>query len=85
MGLLVSFACDMKKEGKSIEEIADWLNENKYRCHQCGTVDDLNFLKKSGRVSNVAAFMGSLINIKPIAECDRTGMNQIICKVTRYK
>lgn len=85
LGLLVTYACDMKKEGKSIEEIADWLNANKYRLHQCGTVDDLNFLKKSGRVSNVAAFMGSLINIKPMAECDRTGMNQIIGKVTGYK
>ena len=50
-----------------------------------GTVDDLNFLKRSGRVSNIAAFMGGLINIKPMAECDRKGMNTVMGKVTGYK
>ena len=84
-GLLCSFAGDMKKEGKSIEEVAQWLEDNKHRCHQTGTVDDLKFLAKMGRCSNVSAFMGSLINIKPIAEFNRDGMNQIITKVTGYK
>jgi len=84
-GLLVSLAGDMKKEGKSLEEVAQWLEDNKHRCHQTGTVDDLKFLAKMGRCSNVSAFMGSLINIKPIAEFNRDGMNQIITKVTGYK
>ena len=84
-GLLCSIAGDMKKEGKSIDEVAQWLEENKHRCHQTGTVDDLKFLAKMGRCSNVSAFMGSLINIKPIAEFNRDGMNQIITKVTGYK
>ena len=48
-------------------------------------LDDLNFLKRSGRVSNIAAFMGGLINIKPMAECDRKGMNTVMGKVTGYK
>ena len=84
-GLLVSFAGDMKNEGKSIEEVAEWLENNKQRCHQTGTVDDLKFLAKMGRCSNVSAFMGSLINIKPLADFNRDGMNQIITKVTGYK
>ena len=84
-GLLCSLAGDMKKEGKSIDEVAQWLEDNKHRCHQTGTVDDLKFLAKMGRCSNVSAFMGSLINIKPIAEFNRDGMNQIITKVTGYK
>ena len=84
-GLLCSFAGEMKKDGKSIEEVAEWLENNKHRCHQTGTVDDLKFLAKMGRCSNVSAFMGSLINIKPIAEFNRDGMNQIITKVTGYK
>ena len=84
-GLLCSLAGDMKKEGKSIEEVAQWLEDNKHRCHQTGTVDDLKFLAKMGRCSNVSAFMGSLINIKPMAEFNRDGMNQIITKVTGYK
>ena len=85
LGLLVSYAGEMKQQGKSMEEIADWLNVNKDRVHQMGTVDDLNFLKRSGRVSNIAAFMGGLINIKPMAECDRKGMNTVMGKVTGYK
>ena len=84
-GLLVSIAGDMKKAGASLEEVAEWLENNKHRCHQTGTVDDLKFLAKMGRCSNVSAFMGSLINIKPIAEFNRDGMNQIITKVTGYK
>ena len=84
-GLLCSFAGEMKKAGKSLEEVAEWLENNKHRCHQTGTVDDLKFLAKMGRCSNVSAFMGSLINIKPIAEFNRDGMNQIITKVTGYK
>ncbi len=84
-GLLCSIAGDMKKEGKSLDEVAAWLENNKQRCHQTGTVDDLKFLAKVGRVSNVSAVMGSLINIKPIAEFNRAGMNQVITKVTGYK
>ena len=84
-GLLCSIAGEMKQEGKSLEEVAEWLENNKHRCHQTGTVDDLKFLAKMGRCSNVSAFMGSLINIKPIAEFNRDGMNQIITKVTGYK
>ena len=84
-GLLVSIAGDMKNNGASLEEVAEWLENNKHRCHQTGTVDDLKFLAKMGRCSNVSAFMGSLINIKPIAEFNRDGMNQIITKVTGYK
>ncbi|MBQ6303147.1 MAG: DegV family protein [Clostridiales bacterium] len=84
-GLLVSIAGDMKKAGKSIDEVAEWLENNKQKCRQTGTVDDLKFLAKMGRCSNVSAFMGSLINIKPIAEFNRDGMNQIITKVTGYK
>ena len=84
-GLLCSLAGEMKQEGKSLEEVAEWLENNKHRCHQTGTVDDLKFLAKMGRCSNVSAFMGSLINIKPIAEFNRDGMNQIITKVTGYK
>ena len=84
-GLLCSIAGEMKQAGKSIDEVAEWLENNKARCHQTGTVDDLKFLAKMGRCSNVSAFMGSLINIKPIAEFNQDGMNQIITKVTGYK
>ena len=83
-GLLVSCAGDLKKEGKTLEEIAAWLEENRNRVHQIGTVDDLFFLKNMGRISNASAVMGSLISIKPMAEVDSTGMSRVIGKTKGY-
>lgn len=82
--LLASKAGDLKKEGKTIDEVAEWLENNKHRVHQIGTVDDLFFLKAMGRVTGVAAFMGSLVNIKPLAEVNRKGENQVIAKTKGY-
>ncbi|MBP3413708.1 MAG: DegV family protein [Clostridia bacterium] len=84
LALLCCAAGEMKKAGKSIDEVADWLEENKHKVHQMGTVDDLKFLKHMGRVSNLQAVMGSLINLKPLADFDPVGMNQVIGKVTGY-
>ena len=84
-GLLISYAGEMKQNGAPIEEVADWLEKNKNRVHQIGTVDDLFFLRNMGRVSNISAFMGSMISIKPIADFNEKGMNQIIGKVKGYK
>ena len=75
----------MKKAGKSIDEVAQWAEDNKRRIHQMGTVDDLFFLRRMGRVSNVAAVMGSLVSIKPMADFDASGMNKIIGKAKGYK
>ena len=84
-GLIASYAGEMKKAGKTIDEVAAWVEENKHRVHQMGTVDDLFFLKNMGRVSNMAAVMGSLINIKPLADFNEVGMNQVMGKAKGYK
>lgn len=75
---------EMKKAGKSLDEIATWVEENKLCVHQMGTVDDLFFLKAMGRVSGMAALMGSLINIKPLAETNCKGENEVMTKVKGY-
>ncbi len=72
-GLIVYKAVMMKKEGKTIDEIRDYLEDNKLHfCHQF-TVDDLNHLHRGGRVSKTAAVIGTMINLKPILHVDNEG------------
>lgn len=72
-GLLVHKAVMLKEAGKSIEEVADWLENNKlHLCHQF-TVDDLGHLHRGGRVSKTTAIIGTMINVKPILHVDNEG------------
>ncbi len=65
-GLLVHKAVEMKKAGKSMEEVATWVEENKLKVVQVFTVDDLFHLQRGGRVSKATAVIGTMINIKPL-------------------
>ena len=72
-GLLVAHASRKRAEGKSIEEVRDWVEENKLNlCHQF-TVDDLHFLKRGGRISATTAAVGSMLHIKPVLHVDNEG------------
>jgi len=71
--LLVWHAVNLQKEGKRIEEVRDWAEENKLRiCHHI-TPDDLYFLKRGGRISAATAVMGSMLSIKPVIHVDNEG------------
>ena len=72
-GLLVYHAAQQQKAGRSIEETARWLEENKLHLAHWFTVDDLNHLKRGGRVSGAAAFFGTMLNIKPVLHVDDEG------------
>lgn len=73
-GLLVTYAASNRNEkGMTIEENAKWLEDNKlHLCHRF-TVDDLNVLKRGGRLSATSAFLGTLIGIKPVLHVDDEG------------
>ena len=72
-GLLVWHAGQLKKQGKTIEEVRDWAEENKlHLCHQF-TVDDLHFLKRGGRISATTAAVGSMLKIKPVLHVNNEG------------
>ena len=72
-GLLVYLAAKQRSEGRSIEEVRDWAEENKlHMCHQF-TVDDLHFLKRGGRISATTAVVGSMLQIKPVLHVDNEG------------
>ncbi len=65
-GLLVHYAVKMKNEGKSMEEVAEWAENNKLKLCHVFTLDDLFFLKRGGRLSGTSAVVGSLMGIKPL-------------------
>ena len=64
--LLVLKAHEMYRAGKSIEEVADWLEKNKLRAQAYFIVDDLKYLKRGGRISATAATVGTMLDLKPI-------------------
>lgn len=72
-GLLVHKAAKLKEQGKSIEEVAEWLEQNKgHLCHMF-TVSDLFHLHRGGRVSKTTAIVGTLINVKPVLHVNDEG------------
>lgn len=72
-GLLVLKACEMRDNGASIEEIVEWIEENKRKVIHSILIDDLNHLKRGGRISGATATIGGLLNIKPSAYLDDEG------------
>lgn len=72
-GLLVYLAVQQKNAGKSIEEVRDWAEENKLHLCHWFTVDDLNHLKRGGRVSATTALVGTMLSIKPVLHVDDEG------------
>ena len=85
LGMICIKASELRAEGKSIEETAKWVEDNRARFHQEGTVDKLDYLKRAGRVSAASAFFGGLLNIKPIIICDAKGRNAAVEKVKGRK
>lgn len=79
-GLLLYKALELKEQGKSLDEVATWVEENKLHvCHDV-TVDDLFHLHRGGRVSKTSAVVGTLIKIKPIIHVNDEGKLIVIGK-----
>ena len=72
-GLLVYLCAQQKKAGKSLEEVRQYAQELiPHMCHWV-TVDDLNHLKRGGRISATTAFFGTMLTIKPIIHVNPEG------------
>lgn len=79
-GLLLYYALKRKSEGKTIEETAKWVEENKLHvCHNV-TIDDLEHLHRGGRISKTVAVLGGMVKIKPMIHMDDAGALQVIGK-----
>ena len=71
--ILVLKAHELYRQGKSMDEVAQWVEDNKLRAQAWFTVDDLKYLRRGGRISAVAAVAGTLLDLKPIITENREG------------
>ncbi len=74
-------ADELKKEGRTIDEVYRWLEDNKNRFHQMGTLDDLFFLCRTGRINNFHAFFGTLVGVNSLGDFNSNGLTDVIGKV----
>lgn len=72
-GLLMDRLADLRDEGKGIEEVYQWANENRSRLHHWFFTSDLTFFIKGGRVSKTAGFVGGLLSICPLLTVNAEG------------
>lgn len=72
-GLLLYLAVQQKRKGLSAVELAKWVEDNRLSVCHWFTVDDLNFLKRGGRVSATTALLGTMLSIKPIMHTSDEG------------
>ena len=80
MGLLVVYAHILQKEGRSMDEICAWLEENKKCVHQMGPIDDLIFVARRGRLTMGKAIMGSFAGVKPMGDCNADGYVSVLAR-----
>jgi len=84
-GLIVCKAAKLRRQGMGIEQVAEWVEQNKQFVVQWFTVDDLMHLYRGGRVSALSAHMGSALGIKPLIHVDDEGHLVPIQKVRGRK
>lgn len=72
-GLLVYLCAKQKQAGLDIDALRDYAEQTKGRVCHWFTVDDLNHLKRGGRVSATAALFGTMLSIKPVLHVDDQG------------
>ena len=72
-GLLTAALAHRRDEGMEFDEIVAWAEKNKHHVIHWFTVDDLKYLYRGGRVSRTGAIVGSLLNIKPVLQCNAEG------------
>lgn len=72
-GLMACKAADLRAAGNTAAQTADIMDADAQNTLQFFTVDDLNFLKRTGRVSGATAMIGTVLNIKPVLWGDPTG------------
>ena len=81
LGLLVYMAGKKYQEGVSIEELEEYIESIKGSIAHWFVVDDLEHLKRGGRISAVAATFGKALQIKPLISCDETGKLENVGKI----
>ena len=85
LGVLVINMVRRMEAGASFEQVVEWGEQNKLKIAHRFTVDDLNYLKRGGRVSNASALVGSLLSIKPVLYVPDGGTLDVVKKARGRK
>ena len=85
MTLLVLGAHALYEQGKSMDEVARWVLDNRMRAQVWMTVGDLKYLARGGRISPTSAVFGTILDIKPIIVLGRGGKMEAVEKVRGHK
>ena len=72
-GLLVDKMADLRDEGKTVDEVANWVDSNKGKLQHWFFSSDLTFFIKGGRVTKTAGFIGGVLNICPLLNVNSEG------------
>lgn len=80
-GILALDAAEFAKNGKTVDEITEYVLDRRKYMNQFATVHTLDFLRKAGRVKASSAFFGNLLGVKPIIIADADGEQAAIKKV----
>lgn len=83
--LLILGAHALYEQGKSMEEVEQWVRDNRMRAHAWLTVGDLKYLARGGRISSTSAFFGSVLDIKPVICMGKGGKLDPVEKVQGRK
>ena len=84
-GALVRIALQDRNAGKTAQEAYDHVNSIRLHIQHFIVADDLNYLKRGGRLSTVAAAVGGVLSIKPIISFDKEGKLFVLDKVRGTK
>lgn len=78
---LVYYAAQKRDEGASLDEAAAWVENNRDCICHWFTIDDLNHLRRGGRVTVAAAMIGGMLNVKPVMHVSLEGKLEVVEKV----
>ena len=84
-GLLVDCAADLRDEGKSLDEVAQWVLDNRNKVHHQFFSSNMTQFRRTGRVSGAAAMVATIMNICPIMRLDDKGAIKAYSKVRGKK
>ena len=84
-GILACKAADYRNEGLDVNQTAVKLSYDRENLCEYFTVDDLMFLKRTGRVSGVTATIGTMLQIKPMLRGDEEGKIVVCGKIRGRK
>lgn len=84
-GLLLWNAAKQRQAGASLEEVYQWVMDNRMNVVHWVTADDLKYLKRGGRISATTALVGTMLNIKPIIVVTEEGRLESVAKARGRK